>query len=905
MGCCPRWVGPSLFTVFLVLVHSPQASVEESLSAREPHAVPVFQRRSNESRFERRGEFDPGRGGAYGLAVNSDATRLYVVGESSWLDILDVSNPSAIRSIAQRHFDGMPYGADDEYGIAYDFHFGRLAIGGGPGSNVYLIAAGDDQLSLLDAAYPPDLQFPGLDFPPLIATPPVFIKQGTAIALAMMTAGYAEDLSSGEKVYFGEGVALLSIDPTTNRMSVLDEGIGGLSTIHRQLYDPARDLLWCGGREGSEAILDFSGGPVSQFRYWSYSSGEEGPRVMPDLITRDGKWLIERTASRFPASDWSIRTRQIEATDATYSLWNVYMPTDGSSPHMLGSPPANWVIGNVVSPTHAPSAPLLPCIFTHDETCIITAEVGGSELLILDVSDKIASPQLLFTVDVGEGEQIQSIRGHRNRFYISLKSGRVLVYEWDYVQAPNPPSTLSALPSSFSQDITLSWNPPFGGVPPAGYNVYRRTSSSAFEKVASVNETAWTDDRTSEETTYIYTVKSFAPRNGPIESDESPEAQATTATAIPPKKVLGLSAEATLGGISLTWQPNPESDVIGYLVYRKSGDVPFAKITPSALTDSRYLDLNLDPDVECSYCVTALDANLEGAPSDTVSLAAADRTPSLLQNPGAEEQSLRCWSNASTTISPDSANRYSFDNDLFIAVTNAWSVEGQWAFWGDRTSGKYDRQTATIVDETYLLAAYQDVDLSAFSAAIDSPDKTIVADWGGQVIRTTAEQSAIPSIAIEFLDAGEGILGRYELSSETTGQWVKLLSTDRLPAGTTSVRFWMFAPQVTDSAVNAAWDDLYLILREEQPPQAPNVAVGRNTSGVSVSFGPTASGGTYQIEYADDLLPGTTGWKPCGPPFIGNGGSVEWLDSSSEQTNPTNPPAPAAKHRFYRVSVAP
>jgi len=900
----------SVVSLFVLFLFSPSAwhCAGESPAFPESRLAPLLHNSSNEGRFEFRGEFDPGRGGAYSLALNPDATRLYVIGESSWLDILDIAAPSDIQSLANQQFQGMPHGPDGEYGIAYDPHFERVAVGGGPGGKVHLIDIRDDQLHLLDAAYPPDLQFHDLDFPKLITTPPVFIKQGSAIAAAMKTGGFADDPSAGQKVYFGEGVYLLSIDPITQRMSIVDEGIGGfplifggLSTICGQLYDPARDLLWCGGREGAEALVDFSHRSISQYRYWSHSSSEEGPRVMPDLLTRDGRWLIERIASRFPANDWSICIRQIQAADGTYSLWNADMPSDGTSPQLLGSPPANWNSTPGRSSAN-PSKPLLPCVLTHDQTHVITAETGGSELLILDITDKTARPQLLPTESIGEGEQIQSIKGHRNRFYISLKSGRILVYEWNYVQQPAPPSTLEAVPSSSDQSITLSWTPPPAGVPPAGYNIYRKTASTPLDKVATVNETTRTDECTAEETTYIYTVRSFAPQYAPIESDDSPQAQTTTPSGIPPKKVLGLSAQPTLGAIALSWKPNPEADVIGYLVYRKTGDTLFVKITPSPLTESQYLDINLDTGSDSAYYLTAMDANLEGPASDTVTLAPADRTPNLLLNPAAEEQSLRHWSNASTTIAPDPTNRHCFNNDLFIAVTNGWSAEAQWAFWADQTSGRYDRQTFSTMDQTYLLAAYQDVDVSPFSAAIDSPEKRIVADWGGQVIRTNMDQSALPSIAIEFLDASQSILDRHELSSETTGEWVSLSSSGPVLIGTASIRFWMFAPEVTASPANAAWDDLWLILREEQPPEPPLVAVGRNVSGVTVSFGPTATDMTYQIGYTDELLSTATHWKPCGPTFSGDGGTIEWLDSPDEQLNPTNPPATTVKYRFYRVS---
>lgn len=877
-----------------------QSDAAEHLSPHLPPPPLARSRHSEEERFEFCGEFDPGHGGTYGITLNGDATRLFVVGESSWLDILDTSDPSAIRRIAQAQFEGMPYGEDGKYGIAYDPYFQRVVAGGGAGTEIYLIDVSGDRLTLLDKGSPPEMQFPMAEFQSFLTTPPIFVKHGSAIAAAMKSGQSAVDSSSGQTVYFGEGVYLLTIDHVSHKMSVADEGIGGFSTFFHQFYDADRDILWCGGQVGAEAIVDFSHSPTEEYRYWSCSSGTWRSRVLPDTVTHDGRWLIERVASLHPPDHWFIRIRQIEAANGSYSLWNAEMPTDGATPQFLGSP-INWNGDSEDPGSRVSDRPLLPCVLTHDETHLITAEVAGNEILVLDLTDKTVEPQVLFTKDMGEGEQIQSIKGYRNRFFISLKSGRVVVYEWDFVSKPLPPSSLTADPSSLDQSIALSWSAPSAGVPPPGYCVYRRNGSDSFQEVATTAETSWRDDSTVEGRTYVYMIRSFAPAYHPVESDDSAQVDATAACDIPPKKVLRLSGEATLGGIALSWAPCSEADVLGYFVYRTTGGAPFANITSSPQTQSHYLDLDVAQEGDYSYYITAVDANLEGEPSDTITLAPGSETANLLLNPGAEEQCARHWSNASTFFVPDPANRYSFDRDLFIAVTNGEKAQGQWAFWADQTSGRYDRLAQITVDETYLLAAYQDVDVSPFSDVIDLPDREIVAAWGGKVIRTTQTDSVIPSIAIEFLDTARVVIERQELSFETTCEWAPLSSCDDVPAGTRWVRFWMFASNVKASPANAAWDDLWLILRQEQSHQPLAVTVNQFISGICVSFGATIPGKSYQIEYTDDLPCQATAWKPCGPTFEGDSDTCQWLDSPEELVNPTSPPANEVKGRFYRI----
>ena len=869
-----------------------QSFPSHALSA---NALRVATASADEDRFEFVTDFDCGRGGAYGLALNSDASRLYVVGNSSWVDIVDITEPSAIGSVGELHVEGLPCGPDGDFGVAHDPCLQRLVAGGGAGNKVYLFDVSGDQVQLLDAPYPPERQFPEADFPDLVMSPPLFIKAGNAVAVGMLTAGSSDDSSSGQRVYFGEGIALLSVDAATGEMSVIDEGIGGLSAVYGHAYDARREMLWGGGRDGAEGLLDFSSDDLTECRCWLGVLDEEGPRVYPDAVTRDGKWLIERITSRFPANEWSLRIRQIEAAGGEYSFWNADMPTDGAFPHLLGSPPANWT-GH--SP---PSRPLLPCVLTHNETRLLTAEANGNEILVLDIADKTAAPQFVFCVNVGDGEEIQSIKGHINRFYVSLKSGRIRMYQWDYVHQPDPPLNLSAVTSATDQSVSLFWTAPATGVPPVGYNIYRRTAETFFKNIASTTEMQWIDAATAEEMTYFYTVRAYAPQYGPVESENSQEAQVATAAGIAPVKVEGLVASPSLAGIVLRWAHNPEQDVTGYLVYRRTGDGAFEKLTLSPLAEIHFLDTGLPAGVEYFYCVAALDAHSEGPPSDTVSAVASDRTENLLLNAGAEEQSTRGWVNASSIPAPDPANRYSFNNDLFIAVTNTHNAEGQWAYWADQTKGRYDRETYTVVDETYLLAAYQDVDLSEFSSIINSPDRKVFADWRAKAIRTSPDQSVVPSIAIEFLDARQTVLSRHELSSEAIDEWVELSSSDPVPAGTTTLRFWMFAREVKPAPANAAWDDLSVVLREEPLPQLPQVTLLLAPAGILVVLSNTNLAASYQIEYTDNLPADSGDWEPCGPPLIGNGETLEWLDSPDEPTNPTNPPAQSVSQRFYRV----
>ncbi|HVF14730.1 MAG TPA: fibronectin type III domain-containing protein [Acidimicrobiales bacterium] len=94
--------------------------------------------------------------------------------------------------------------------------------------------------------------------------------------------------------------------------------------------------------------------------------------------------------------------------------------------------------------------------------------------------------------------------------------------------APAPPSaprTLSATRPSYGRGVRLAWTAPSTGTV-TGYNVYRRTGTSALVKIADLGHvTAWTDPGTVSGRTYTYAVSA---ENG---AAEGPQSNLATATA--------------------------------------------------------------------------------------------------------------------------------------------------------------------------------------------------------------------------------------------------------------------------------------------------------------------------------------------------------------------------------------
>ena len=96
-----------------------------------------------------------------------------------------------------------------------------------------------------------------------------------------------------------------------------------------------------------------------------------------------------------------------------------------------------------------------------------------------------------------------------------------------------------------------------------------------------------------------------------VEGEASESACVTPVDDVPPAPPVGLSITTEPGVITLTWEPNVEADLVGYVVLRgEAGDATLTPLTGSVTTEVRFVDNTVRPGVRYVYAVTALDTRL-------------------------------------------------------------------------------------------------------------------------------------------------------------------------------------------------------------------------------------------------------------------------------------------------------
>ena len=209
---------------------------------------------------------------------------------------------------------------------------------------------------------------------------------------------------------------------------------------------------------------------------------------------------------------------------------------------------------------------------------------------------------------------------------VSDPSNQVVVY-WD--KPFMPPADLRG--QSGSHFVELTWDRPEMYVDGTKikktvyFNIYRSTKMDDFPlfpiNPIPISDTTYIDGDLKDNIPYFYEVTSVSDVKGtPVESIPSSEMMVMPVDLVSPARPYGLLAAPLKNGIALSWEPNTDSDILGYNVYRRSGNSKvFSRVNSQPVSATTYVDTTALNGYNIYY-VTAVDNSQqhnESAPSET------------------------------------------------------------------------------------------------------------------------------------------------------------------------------------------------------------------------------------------------------------------------------------------------
>ncbi len=197
-------------------------------------------------------------------------------------------------------------------------------------------------------------------------------------------------------------------------------------------------------------------------------------------------------------------------------------------------------------------------------------------------------------------------------------ASNIVVVNWDIPY--NPPADLRA--NSGNNFVELHWYPPSTYInntkinTPIYYNIYRSLKMDNFPlfpiNPVLISGTTYIDGELKNNVPYFYAVTSVSKVfNTPVESRLSNEILAVPINLVPPARPYALSGAPIKSGIALSWEPNTRSDILGYYIYRKSGNEKlFRRLNAIPISSTTYIDKTAVTGYNIYY-VTAVDNSSE------------------------------------------------------------------------------------------------------------------------------------------------------------------------------------------------------------------------------------------------------------------------------------------------------
>ena len=194
-----------------------------------------------------------------------------------------------------------------------------------------------------------------------------------------------------------------------------------------------------------------------------------------------------------------------------------------------------------------------------------------------------------------------------------------------------PPSNFAATVTA--DGIVLKWDAVTPPTPLSGldylYRICRRADNNEAQVVAGElpltgANSQFTDHNFQWEKTYSYhlavvtVIKSKSGAETQVEGDDMPDITVFAHDVFPPAAPSGLQAVFTSENhqnfIDLIWNPNTESDLAGYNIFRRVAGGPLVKLNSEIIKPSAYRDLKISSGNKYYYSVSAIDTRGNESP---------------------------------------------------------------------------------------------------------------------------------------------------------------------------------------------------------------------------------------------------------------------------------------------------
>ena len=372
-----------------------------------------------------------------------------------------------------------------------------------------------------------------------------------------------------------------------------DYGIAWIADNDGQPYDGAYDYRSPRNVMGMILIDASEAGVQTNFNWWisnTDASLDWGPQLLENFI---GPFPPGGYGT--PGPDW---TKYFVMSNGEHDYGQIWAALDHTDEGWIPGPPQGDDLANGYDTRFLISFGPLDIAAGAAETLTV-AYFGGQNLhvdpenynqyLRDNTDDSLSIAQYYDNLDFSD--------------FLEMADSAISFYENGFINIPPGPPRNFRIIDWDSDHVGFRWDPV---TPPnlLEYRIYRGTEPGVYdpEKITPDNflDSVFVDTDVADNTIYYYVIAS-ANTIG-LEGNYSPEISINSGQ---PQTPTGLTASPGNSEIELTWDPNPDTDIDGYIIHRQPPDGEFAVIDTSE-TNS-YLDTGLTNGLEYNYMITALD----------------------------------------------------------------------------------------------------------------------------------------------------------------------------------------------------------------------------------------------------------------------------------------------------------